>query len=79
MLVKELIEALKKFDPEMEVTISDGYELNFYRGSAEGDFFIQKSEVYPNAVDIGVGGCLETEDEDYVDDVEGSTWSSKVL
>ena len=79
MLVKELIEALKKFDPEMEVTISDGYELNFYRGNAESDFVVQESEVYPNAVDIGVGGCIETEDADYEDDIDGSDWSSDIL
>ena len=50
MTVGQLIEALSKFDPSLNLTISDGYKYNFY----EGDFEI---ELVDNEVDIGVGGC----------------------
>jgi len=47
MKVKEIIEKLKEFDPEFEVTISDGLHFHFYGGDCEIKEFDGK-------VDIGV-------------------------
>lgn len=49
MKVKELIERLSEFDPNMEVVISDGYDAIFYAG----EFVIEEFE---GDLDIGVGG-----------------------
>lgn len=35
MKVKDLIKELQKFDPEKEVTITDGYACNSYVGDLE--------------------------------------------
>lgn len=63
MKVKELIEKLSAFDGDMEVTISDGYECVFYKANADYDFVVVESAVDPNCVDIGIGGCIESEDD----------------
>ena len=55
MKVKELIELLSKYDPAMDVIISDGYRYNFY----SGEYTINEFE---GTVDIGVGDCY-MEDE----------------
>jgi hypothetical protein len=52
MTVGQLIEKLSKFDPNTEVTISDGYYCKFYRGS-------YTVEEFEGAVDIGIGGTEE--------------------
>lgn len=49
MNVKEMIEHLKQYPEDMEITVSDGYRYNFYKGS----FVIKEFE---GTVDIGVGG-----------------------
>jgi hypothetical protein len=49
MKVKDLVEKLSKFDPNVEVIISDGYKLVFYHG----DWLIKEFE---GKVDIGIGG-----------------------
>ena len=55
MLVKELIKELSKYDPELEVLITDGYDGNCYRGKYSVTLFKDDCEY----VDIGVGGCRE--------------------
>jgi hypothetical protein len=50
MKVKELIDHLSKFDPNVEVTITDGYRHLSY----QGDFDV---ELFEDEVDIGIGGC----------------------
>ena len=59
MKVKELINKLHEFNPELEVTITDGYECRFYHTKwIQIDVF--KNEVgEPDVVDIGIGGCKE--------------------
>ena len=54
MLVKEMIEKLQQFDPELELTISDGFEVMFYGG----DFSVELFEApgCEPVVDIGIGG-----------------------
>ena len=55
MLVKELIEELSKYNQDLEVLITDGYDCNFYRGEYTVTLFKDDCEY----VDIGVGGCRE--------------------
>ena len=55
MLVKELIEELSQYNPELEVLVTDGYDGNFYRGEYSITLFKDDCEY----VDIGVGGCRE--------------------
>lgn len=55
MLVKELIEELSKYNQDLEVLITDGYDCNFYRGEYAVTLFKDDCEY----VDIGVGGCRE--------------------
>lgn len=57
MTVQELINALKKFNPDTEVLITDGEMVNCYRG----DYYIGEFEDIDGKryVDIGIGGCLE--------------------
>ncbi len=50
MTVAELIQKLNQFPQDMEVKITDGFNLNFYGG----DFTV---EVFEDFVDIGIGGC----------------------
>lgn len=55
------LEALKKQMGDVEVTITDGHDMLFYRGSFEITPFEEKPGQF--LVDIGVGGCREeTED-----------------
>lgn len=58
MKVKDMIKELKKFDGNLEVIISDGFNYNFY---IPGDYEISEYEDLDgkNFVDIGVGGFLE--------------------
>lgn len=53
MNVREVIEKLNQFDPDMEVIISDGYNYKFYNMNGA---VIQEFE---GKVDIGIGGCEE--------------------
>lgn len=55
MLVKDLIEELSKYNQDLEVLITDGYDCNFYRGEYTVTLFKDDCEY----VDIGVGGCRE--------------------
>jgi hypothetical protein len=58
MKVKELIKALKKFDEELEVTITDGFLCEFYH-TKRIDIKLFKDGDGPGVVDIGIGGCKE--------------------
>jgi len=57
MKVKEFIDALSEFNPDMEVIISDGTDFHFYHTNAisfsnwEGD------------AEIGIGGCQIDEND----------------
>lgn len=51
MKVNELILKLSSFDPKLDVTISDGYDLVFY--STEDLDFVCDDKV----LDIGIGSC----------------------
>lgn len=55
MTVAEMIEKLRQYPPNMIVEITDGYNLQFYKG----DFAFQLFEDSDGEtfVDIGVGGC----------------------
>lgn len=46
---------------DVEVTITDGWDVRYYRGNSEVDFeIIQAVDVDGKTiVDIGVGGCRE--------------------
>ena len=55
MTVKELITKLQKFNPDLEVTITDGWECVCYHTKN-----IEIKEFQDNGVtevDIGIGGC----------------------
>lgn len=54
MTVAELIEKLQKYPQELEVTITDGYKTNFYRGLFCIDIFEDVDG--RKMVDIGIGG-----------------------
>lgn len=55
MKVKELIEKLQQFNPELEVVITDGYEcLVYHTKGIEIKEFEWDGTV---DVDIGIGGC----------------------
>lgn len=56
MLVKELIAKLQTFDPELKVSISDGYDCRVYEGKFQVELY------QDDTVDIWVGGCLIEED-----------------
>lgn len=56
MKVKDMINALARFDGDMEVTISDGYEGVFYAGHDFNDYQIAEFE---GTIDISIGGCKE--------------------
>jgi hypothetical protein len=53
MNVRDWIEVLQGFPPDMEVRISDGFKLNFYKGNFEFVMFEDEGVTY---VDIGIGG-----------------------
>lgn len=59
MTVGELIGQLKKFDPELEVLVTDGYNCMFYKGEYSITEFNDNGTIY---VDIGIGGCQEGDD-----------------
>ena len=61
MNVGEMIEHLKKFDPSLEILITDGYNYTFYKGDYSLSEFTDNGVTF---VDIGDGGCLE-ENESY--------------
>lgn len=56
MKVKEFIKKLKSFDPEMEVTVSDGFNYCFYCTNEKYDYVFNE---FDGKVDIGVGGMEE--------------------
>ena len=56
MTVQELLTVLQEFDPELEVTITDGFECRHYRGAFELKLFEDIPGKY--VVDIGIGGKL---------------------
>jgi hypothetical protein len=62
MKVFELVKALVKFDPNMEVTITDGLPLDGIERSYRGDFDLNRftdEHTGIRTVDIGIGDCLE--------------------
>ena len=60
MTVSELIGQLEKFDPELEVLVTDGYNFMFYKGEYTITEFNDNGTTY---VDIGIGGCQEGVDD----------------
>lgn len=60
MKVKDLIKELQKFNPELEVTITDGYCCQHYIGDFEVNILEDHNENY--FVDIGIGGLNENEE-----------------
>lgn len=56
MTVQELLTVLQEFDPELEVTITDGFDCRHYRGAFELKLFEDLPGKY--VVDIGIGGKL---------------------
>lgn len=60
MTVGELVDQLNKFDPELEVLVTDGYNCMFYKGEYAITEFNDNGNNY---VDIGIGGCQEGVDD----------------
>ena len=56
-----MIEHLKKYDPSLEVLITDGHNCTFYKGDYSLSEFTDNGVTF---VDIGIEGCLE-ENESY--------------
>lgn len=56
MTVQELLTVLQEFNPELEVTITDGFDCRHYRGAFELKLFEDQPGIY--SVDIGIGGKL---------------------
>ena len=56
MLVKELIEKLKEFDGDLEVSITDGYNWTGYHTDNIEIALFEESDC-KTLVDIGIGGC----------------------
>lgn len=54
MKVSKMIEILQSFPQELEVMISNGYDLEFYSG--EYDIQLWEDEDGAQCVDIGIGG-----------------------
>jgi hypothetical protein len=56
MIVKELIEKLQKYNENMEVTITDGFNYKFYHTNKLliTEFYDSQDIKY---LDIGIGGC----------------------
>lgn len=54
MQVKDLVEKLSKFDPELEVSISDGYDCSFYHTKNIEISLFEDNGI--TTVDIGIGG-----------------------
>ena len=53
MTVQELLTVLQEFNPELEVTITDGFDCRHYRGAFELKLFEDLPSKY--VVDIGIG------------------------
>lgn len=59
MKVKKMIEELGKFDPDLEVTITDGFKCNCYH-TKNIEFALFEDLDHSVSLDIGIGGCDET-------------------
>lgn len=62
MKVRDMIEKLQGYDPELEVTITDGFECRSFRGDFE--FSLYEIDENIKELDIGIGG-LEWEEDNY--------------
>ncbi len=58
MKVKNLIKELQKYNPDYEVTITDGYKGYFYH-TTNAAIKELKIDDEITIVDIGIGGCEE--------------------
>lgn len=63
MTVKELIQKLKEFPADADITITDGFECNCYHSKSldfqllkYSDFYNDKRYKHKQFVDIGIGG-----------------------
>lgn len=56
MTVQELINALQGFNPDLEVTITDGFDCRYY--NSEFCIVLVKDQPGIYSVDIGIGGKL---------------------
>lgn len=54
MKVSKMVEILQGFPQDLDVMISDGYNLEFYSG--EYDIQLWESEDGTKCVDVGIGG-----------------------
>ena len=63
MKVKELINKLNQFNPELEVTITDGFKYRFYgTKNITINEIAGRNQAY---VDIGIGGNELSEEDNY--------------
>lgn len=67
-MISQLL-ALKTKHGDLEVTVTDGYDVRCYSASAGMDFDIQYYEYCDQEfIDIGVGGCLERYHDEFSED-----------
>lgn len=65
MTIQELINKLKQFPPEADVTITDGFKCNCYHTNSlyfqllDYSYFYNDKNRTGSFVDIGIGGCDE--------------------
>lgn len=57
--VRQLIDELSRFNKDLTVTITDGYDCKFYNGKYSVKLFKEDDGKY--VVDIGIGGTEQTE------------------
>ncbi len=62
MKVRELIHKLSQYDGELEVILTDGYQYNFYN-SLNLAFELFVDDNGKTKLDIGLGGCIEQDEE----------------
>jgi len=84
MTTQELINKLSEFDPNLPVTISDGYRYHFYNTN---NLEIKVFEDLDNnrSLDIGLGDCFINDDEEedtcdnYIKDGSGECNDCRVV
>lgn len=65
MKIQELINKLKQFPPNLDITITDGFKCNCYNTNSLEFQVLDYSQFYNDKnktgffVDIGIGGCDE--------------------
>jgi hypothetical protein len=59
MKVKDLIQELQKYNENMEITITDGFEFMFYHTNSLLFTELYDSQTGIKSLDIGIGDCKE--------------------